>query len=170
MPASIQKNCLLLWALILCSLQLNAQSNRLSGTIIDAETKEPIPYASVYLKKSGYGSITDSAGNFHFLIPENTADTLNVSYIGYELFNLPIHLPLTENNLSIQLKRQGLKNEVVIKAKTISRGLYLWRKIMSKKDFYNRYKLDNFGYEAYNKLEIDLKNFNVDKTKKFFLL
>lgn len=30
---------------------------------------------------------------------------------------------------------------------------------MSKKKLYNRYNLPNFSYEAYNKLEIDLKNF-----------
>jgi hypothetical protein len=41
---------------------------------------------------------------------------------------------------------------------------------MSKKKQYNRYNLANFGYEAYNKLEIDIKNFKADKAKKNFLL
>lgn len=41
---------------------------------------------------------------------------------------------------------------------------------MSKKKQYNRYDLGNFSYEAYNKLEIDIKNFNADKAKKNFLL
>ena len=39
---------------------------------------------------------------------------------------------------------------------------------MSKKKQYNRYDLTNFSYEAYNKLEIDIKNFNADKAKKEF--
>ena len=41
---------------------------------------------------------------------------------------------------------------------------------MSKKKLYNRYNLDNFGYESYNKLEVDLKNFKADKLRKNFIL
>ena len=41
---------------------------------------------------------------------------------------------------------------------------------MSKRKLYNRYNLPNFGYEAYNKLEVDIKNFKPEKIKKNFLL
>jgi hypothetical protein len=53
---------------------------------------------------------------------------------------------------------------------SINKGLFLWKKIMSKKERYNRYNLDNFGYEAYNKLEIDIKNFNARQVKNNVLL
>ena len=39
-----------------------------------------------------------------------------------------------------------------------------------QKKLYNRYGLTNFGYEAYNKLEVDIKNFNAGKAKKSILL
>ncbi|MEJ7588261.1 MAG: DUF5686 family protein [Ferruginibacter sp.] len=35
---------------------------------------------------------------------------------------------------------------------------------------YNRYNLSNFGYEAYNKLEVDIKNIKTEKFRKNFLL
>jgi hypothetical protein len=69
----------------------------------------------------------------------------------------------------IQLQRGAATNGVTVRSK-INKGLYLWKKIMAKKKQYNRYNLPNFGYEAYNKLEIDIKNFKADKAKKNFLL
>ena len=145
------------------------QSLSLSGTIIDGHTKEPVSYASVYFARSGVGKTSDSAGNFSFFFNNFNRDTLVVSYIGFELYKIPISTLQNNKALTIQLERGGLKNEVIIKAK-FDKGLYLWKKIMSKKKQYNRYDLSNFSYEAYNKLEVDIKNFNADKAKKNFLL
>ncbi len=141
----------------------------LSGTVIDAHTKEPVSYASVYFARSGVGKSTDSAGQFSFVLNNFNDDTLKVSFIGFELFKMPISHLQNNQTLNIQLERASAKGEVVVKSKW-NRGLYLWKKIMSKKKQYNRYDLGNFSYEAYNKLEIDIKNFNTDKAKKNFLL
>lgn len=145
------------------------QSLTLSGTVIDGHTKEPISYASVYFARSGVGKSTDSAGQFAFVFNNFKDDTLNVSFIGFELYKIPITQLQNNHTLNIQLERGTAKGEVVVKAKW-NRGLYLWKKIMTKKKQYNRYDLGNFSYEAYNKLEVDIKNFNADKAKKNFLL
>lgn len=92
-----------------------------------------------------------------------------MSYIGYDLYKIPITAANNEKPLNIQLERGGLNNVVVIRSK-VNKGLYLWKKIMSKKKQYNRYDLGNFSYEAYNKLEVDIKNFNAEKLKKNFIL
>lgn len=96
-------------------------------------------------------------------------DTLVVSYIGYETFKMPVNQLNDTMPIDIQLKRGRANTGVVVKA-SVNKGLFLWKKIMSKKHLYDRYNLSNFGYEAYNKLEIDIKNFNVDKVKKNILL
>ncbi len=140
-----------------------------SGTVIDGHTKEPVAYASVYFARSGVGKSTDSAGQFTFVLNNFKPDTLIVSFIGFELYKIPVTQLQNNLNLNIALERGTAKGEVVVKAKW-NRGLFLWKKIMSKKKQYNRYDLGNFSYEAYNKLEIDIKNFNVDKAKKNFLL
>lgn len=67
------------------------------------------------------------------------------------------------------MQRGRNNSEVIIRTK-VNKGLFLWKKIMSKKKLYNRYNLDNFGYESYNKLEVDLKNFKADKLRKNFIL
>lgn len=141
----------------------------LKGKVIDAHTKEPVPYASVYLKKSGIGKTADSAGNFSIRVFKLEHDSLIVSYVGYAGFGLAVSAENDNNPISIQLERGGATNNVVVKAK-FNKGLFLWRKIMSKKKQYNRLNLPNFGYEAYNKLEVDFKNIKANKIKRNPLL
>ncbi len=154
--------------LICMSLITQAQSITISGSIQDAHTKEPISFASVYLQKSGTGQTTDSVGNFTFHLTNKNEDTLIVSYVGYQPLKLSLNFLAKDTALVLQLQR-GMSNTVSVKTK-INKGLFLWKKIMSKKKQYNRYGLDNFGYHAYNKLEIDLKNIKVNKLRKNFIL
>lgn len=146
-----------------------AQTLTISGTVIDGHTKEPVSWASVYFAGSGIGRSTDSAGQFTLLVNNFKDDTLKVSYIGFEIYKIPVTLLQNNKTFNIQLERGTAKGEVIIKAKW-NRGLYLWKKIMAKKKQYNRYDQTNFSYEAYNKLEVDIKNFNANKAKKNFLL
>ena len=138
--------------------ETKAQSFTLSGTIQDEHTNEPIGFASVYFTKSVIGKTSDSAGNFTFQFNNRINDTLVISYIGYELYKIPTAAFTNDKPLTLLLTRGGLHNTVIVKM-SFNKGLYLWKKIMSKKKQSNRYNLTNFGYEAYNKLELDLKNF-----------
>jgi Family of unknown function (DUF5686)/CarboxypepD_reg-like domain len=156
-------------AVVFLSLQLNAQSITFSGTIIDAHTKEPVSYASIYFTRSGIGKTSDSAGNFSFYMSNFFKDTLVISYVGFEVFRLVVDDSANNKTITIPLQRAAAKNGVVVRSR-INKGLFLWKKIMSKKKQYNRYNLPNYGYEAYNKLEVDIKNFKPDKAKKNFLL
>ncbi len=155
--------------LVLFTLTCLSQSISFTGIIEDAHTKEPIPFASIYFKNSGAGKMTDSAGKFSFYFSKFATDTLVISYVGYETYRLPLTDSVNNGNLVILLQRGAAVNGVLVKSK-YNKGLFLWKKIMSKKKQYNRYALTNFGYEAYNKLEIDIKNFNPGKAKKNFLL
>ena len=146
-----------------------AQGISFTGIIQDAHTKEPVSYASIYFTRSGIGKTSDSSGNFSFYISKFSKDTLVVSYVGYELYRMPVTDSMNNKSIIIQLQRGAATNSVTVKSK-FNKGLFLWKKIMSKKKQYNRYNLPNFGYEAYNKMEIDIKNFKADKAKKNFLL
>ncbi|MBK7882878.1 MAG: carboxypeptidase-like regulatory domain-containing protein [Chitinophagaceae bacterium] len=154
---------------IITSLFCSAQSITITGNVQDAHTKEPVGFASAYLQISGIGKTTDSIGNFSFSVNQLQADTLVISYVGYQALKVPLLNVHADTSFLLLLQRGVSTNNVSIKAK-INKGLFLWRKIMSKKKEYNRYGLDNFGYKAYNKLEIDIKNFKPDKLKKNFIL
>ncbi len=158
-----------LFVLLLFSASSFAQQIVISGKVQDAHTKEPIGFASVYLAIARNGSATDSSGNFSITINPSSKDSLVISFVGYSTFKLAVSAIDTKKPLIIEMERGKNNNEVVIKTK-VNKGLFLWKKIMSKKKYYDRYNLQNFGYESYNKLEVDLKNFKVEKAKKNFIL
>ncbi|MFT3902408.1 MAG: DUF5686 family protein [Niabella sp.] len=148
---------LILTLLCLWGAMGHAQKS-LRGTVQDAHSEEPIPFASVIFKGSGQGMMTDSAGHFSFHVSQWPTDTLLVTLVGYEPFNYP--LPKDSGNdisVIIPMKRGVLNQGVVVTAK-IDKALWLWRKIVEHKPDNNRYKFDNFSYEFYNKLEVDIKN------------
>lgn len=140
-----------------------------NGIVLDGHNREPIAFASVYFSKAGNGMLTDSLGRFSLTISKDSTDSLIVSYVGYETGKLPVSAIPPEKTLLVEMERGIKTGEVIVRAK-VNKGLYLWKKIMSKKKMYNRYNFSNFAYESYNKLEVDLKNFSTEKAKKNFLL
>lgn len=81
-----------------------------SGRILD-ETGEPLPGATIHLLNSSSGTISDTAGNFQLIVPQEGQGTLLASYIGMK--TTPV--PLKENAGDIMMKADDRAlNEVVI--------------------------------------------------------
>ena len=55
----------------------------LQGKIIDGETKEPLPFATVFIDKTNIGTVTDTDGKFSLPITTENVDIV-MSYVGYE--------------------------------------------------------------------------------------
>ncbi len=63
---------------------LAPQYINLKGSILDQNSNEPLPYASIGLLNKPFGTLTDSAGNFHFKFGnEYLNDSLQISMVGY---------------------------------------------------------------------------------------
>lgn len=172
MNAYVNKALLLSTVLLFClyPLLINAQTKVIKGVIKDAHSDERIPFASISFKKAGSGKLSDSAGNFIFRLDNWPSDTLEVTYVGYKDFILPLDSVIQRAqgdvlDISILLERGKYAAEVVVKRK-IDRGLNMWRRIVRRKPYNDRYRFDNFSYELYNKLEVDLKNVKKDKFGK----
>ena len=90
-----------------CSLGAMAQS-KVTGTIVDA-MGEPIIGASVVVKGSGTGTVTDIDGNFSLSdVPENSK--LEVSYVGFRTQTVN-----ASSNVKLQLEEdKQLLDEVVV--------------------------------------------------------
>ncbi|RYE20527.1 MAG: TonB-dependent receptor [Sphingobacteriales bacterium] len=78
----------LLAALLLLPLLSSAQTvplinSKLSGRVIDAKTKEPLPGATVSIKGTTHSVATDGDGRFNFVTGQKFPYTLVVSYISY---------------------------------------------------------------------------------------
>jgi hypothetical protein len=88
----------------------------ITGKILDNETSEPLPFATIALKNKGKGTVTNNNGDFGMrIISEFFKDTLSVSYLGY----LGIEIPVSKafgNNLTIKMKREFISiPEIIIK-------------------------------------------------------
>ena len=159
----------------ICCLTLNlvsAQSKILKGIIKDQHSDERIPFASINFKKSGAGKLADSSGAFIFRFERFPSDTLEITYVGYRDYKVFINPELAKHdtiNLVISMERGKYAAEVIVKRK-IDRGLLMWKRIVKHKPENDRYRFNNFSYELYNKLELDLKNVNKEKLGEMKLL
>jgi hypothetical protein len=89
----------------------------ISGKVIDEESSEALAFATVGLKNSGKGTITNISGEFSLNItPDYLGDTLFFSYLGYVTREIPVS-DFTRNNLSIAMKREFISiPEIVIRS------------------------------------------------------
>ena len=147
--------------LIVCSLfcaGLVQAQKTVHGTILDTHSAEAVPFVSIQFKGSNIGASSDSAGRFSFSLSQWPSDTLVFTCVGYQPFYLMLSGDSAHVKVTIPLER-GTMNEQAIVSVKIDKGLWLWKKIVANKPVNNRYKYDNFSYELYNKLQVDIKNF-----------
>lgn len=145
---------------------VSAQQKFIVGFIKDKQSDEPLPFASVKFKKAGNGVLTDSAGRFR-LVQQRTSpdDSLIVSSVGYKLLSFPASGLFDSAQVVFKLEVLPPANETVVKSK-YSRSLWFWKRIMKYKDRNEKANWDNYSYEIYNKLEVDLLNLNTKKLNK----
>ena len=163
---------LLLIPIVFSCAAAQAQSKILKGIVKDQHSDERIPFASLHFMKAGSGKLADSAGAFTFRFDNWQADTLEITYVGYKDFKFFIDPSAVKGDtvtLIANMERGKYAAEVIVKRK-IDRGLLMWKRIVRKKPLNDRYRFNNFSYELYNKLELDLKNINRDKLGEMKLL
>jgi len=88
----------------------------ITGTIVDEETGDPLPFATLGIINKGRGTITNNNGEFGLKIPAAVLnDTLSVSYIGYLRREIPVKQALG-NNLTITMTREFIPiPEIIIR-------------------------------------------------------
>lgn len=99
-------------ALVLCLAQLGLAQTAVTGKVLD-ENAAPVIRATVAVKGTSEGTVTDNDGNFKLNVPAG-ASALTISYTGYDTQELPLD-GRTEFNVTLA---EGLStvNEVVVVA------------------------------------------------------
>lgn len=89
----------------------------IGGKIVDAETSEPLPWATIGISHRGKGTVTNYNGDFILRISEEFIhDTLTVSYVGYVNRLLPVR-SLPGNVMTITMDRDFIPiPEIIIRA------------------------------------------------------
>jgi len=163
---------ILLWMLCTCIAgTVFSQAKIIAGYARDEHSFESVPFASVRFRVSGTGTLADSAGKFWLFLPAQN-DTLEVTSVGYQDFILPVDLSTIKGDtlhFTANMIPGKITTTVTLKVK-VNRGLILWKRIVAHKPMNDRYRFNNFSYQLYNKLELDLKNINKDKLSQMKLL
>ncbi len=90
-------------------LSQNRNIVTLTGVVVDADTVLTVPYASIALKNTFTGTISDNSG--YFSIQVHTGDTLEFSVVGYKTASFVVPQNLKDKEYSLL---QLLKKKVVL--------------------------------------------------------
>ncbi|SKB93743.1 DUF5686 and carboxypeptidase-like regulatory domain-containing protein [Dyadobacter psychrophilus] len=157
--SSLKKTLLyfVLIVLIGCSKSFSQTTYTIKGKITDATTGDAIPFANVGIKSSLSGATTNFDG-FYQVTFTPPADSILVTYVGYESKSKPIKPDVAEQIIDIQLSPGTLQlREVKIFAGE-NPAYAIMRKIVAGKNNNNTEELDAYEYESYNKIQIDIDN------------
>ena len=105
----MKKLTYLLLCLVLGIGLATAQTRKVTGTVISAEDSEPIIGASVIVKGTTTGTVTDFDGAFSLDVP-SSAKTLVISYVGMIAREVPVQDVL---RVVLQSGTQNLEEVVV---------------------------------------------------------
>lgn len=110
--------------ILLISITVKAQEakpliqSKLEGTVIDAVTKEPVIGASINIKGTTHGVVTDTDGKFYFQTGQKFPYILLVSSLGYKKLETTVNA----NSVVISLtEEQNVLSEVVVTALGITK-------------------------------------------------
>ena len=98
------------------AIKANLAVKYIQGVVLDKKNRKPLPYANVFIVNKSVGTITNASGAFILkladVLPE---DTLGVSYIGYNLFKIPL-FDIDTNYLTIRLSTNQVQiDEIVVR-------------------------------------------------------
>lgn len=131
---------------------------KVSGYVFD-EYDQPVSFANIIFKGSTLGTITDENGKF-YLESSETWSTLIVSFIGYEMIEVPLSKKVNYD-LKFILKEQASQlDQVVIvtgkQSKKNNPAIDLLRKIWEHKRKNGLRQFNQYEYDKYEKIEFDI--------------
>jgi translation initiation factor IF-1 len=136
---------------------LNAQqTTRVSGKVVDAVSKTPIPFVNVLFKGTFSGTVTDEDGNY-VLDTKLKSDTLIVSAIGFVRQNIRIKNG-DNNKVDVQLQPDELSLTAVIVKYQGNPAEKILKKVIDKKPVNDIRSYQTLSYESYQKIEVDVYN------------
>ena len=155
---------------------LFAQATIVTGKVIDAADKEPLPFVTISFPGTTIGVTTDNDGKFT-LSTSRQFSQVKISFIGYKELLLNIQPGKTQslNTVSLQTDSRQL-SEVEIKSGARVRyrnrenpAVELIRKVIANKAKNSPQQYNNIEYREYDRLQFALSNLSTTLTdKKFF--
>jgi len=150
------------------------QLTKIKGVVLDANTKEPLPFVNVSFKGANIGTTTDFSGNFYLETQWATGE-LQASFIGYKTIIKKVLIGKSQT-INFYLSDEAvLMQEFVVKADNKkyrnkeNPAVELIRKVIEHKNDNRIESLNYYEYDKYEKIEIDLNNITEDFLNKGWL-
>jgi hypothetical protein len=139
-----------------------AQNTVVRGTIIDAVTKETLPFAAVAIKNTKASSASDENGEF-IVSSDTPGDSLLVSMVGYKTASIFIKRN-TSQRVDVLLETNNYNlAEIVIRPGRNPAFRIMDHVVESKSLYRNNSSVKQFSWEEYEKFQIYFGNYS----KKF---
>lgn len=92
---------------------------RITGRVVDAENKQPLPYVNIGIKQENIGTVTALDGSYLLDIPKTHAnDTLSFSLVGYDEYDFALEAFENGEQQDIHLVRKNrILDEVAVSAR-----------------------------------------------------
>ena len=97
---------------------VKGQSGVITGKVVDARTKEPIPFAAVFFNGTFNGTSTDTLGKFEIVREDQQSIPLIISSLGYETYTSTDYG--NSSSISIRLiPKEYELDEIILKEKSL---------------------------------------------------
>ncbi len=147
---------------------------QVEGYIKDSLTNEALPYVTVSLRGTSFGTTSGIDGFFSF---KTTSDStmLRVSYVGYNTKMIPLRRGL--NRLNIQLTPAAYElDEVIIRpgrerySRRDNPAVELAQKLIERRGLNNPKDNDYYSYSMYEQRTFGPEDFDIEKARQNWLL
>jgi hypothetical protein len=144
---------------------IKRNSYELTGVVKDKNTGEGVPFATVFFPGTPTGTAADLDGNFSLIVPTLPKDTLRVQAVGYNYAVRKLDKGKNKYTFFIELERaDNTLGEFVFKYEDLAAKLV--KEIIDRKPVNNPDRTENYRYEVYNKLEVDLQRLSKEQFEK----
>mgnify|MGYP002621863997 FL=1 len=132
------------------------QVTRVSGKILDSQTKEPLPFVSIVFKGAKVSTSSDFDGNF-VIVANQPVDSLIFTYVGYIRKGYSIKQgSSTSMNVYMDPDTKVLDAVDILPGENPAHKIL--KKVYANKDKNDKEKYNSYQYQVYNKIEFDLNN------------
>lgn len=157
---------------ILSSFSVAAVNVTVTGVVRDSISQEPVPFATVMLKGTERGVLTDDAGRYT-ISTSLSFDSIFASAIGYGDKTVVVKSKSGSINLDIDLHPTGVMlGEVIARpkrehySKKNNPAVEFMEKIRNTQDFTDPCRNDNYNYDKYERITLAINDYHPQDSGK----
>lgn len=136
------------WLLLIFSFELFSQSYKLTGIVLNEDSKEPIPFVNIRIMGTTQGTSSNPEGKF-VILSEKRNLTLAFTSVGFKKQNVDVNLA-SSNLLKIELKPEPINFAEIVVGRTEDPAYAVIREAIKRKK-QNHSGLNSLEYNFYSK-------------------